>query len=172
MKNKKKSEGKIKSKDKCGCAVSCESEEIIKGFSHQGKQYVIPLLQKVQEQDGYISEETMDLVSEKLGVPVSQVYAITTFYSYFRLQPIGKHLVRPCRGTACHVKGSKRIIEKIKEHLDLKGDIDTTADNQFTVAPVACLGTCGLAPVMMIGNNVYGNLNEENAGKIIDRLKS
>ncbi len=148
-----------------------KSKKIIEKFSHQGRQYVIPLLQKVQEQDGYISEETMDLISEKLGVPVSQVYAITTFYSYFRLQPIGKHLVRPCRGTACHVKGSKRIIEKIKDHLGLTGDIDTTADNQFTVVPVACLGTCGLAPVMMIGNNVYGNLNEENAGKVIDRLK-
>lgn len=165
MKSKKKTEIKSKIKDKR------KSKEIIEKFLHQGKQYVIPLLQKVQEQDGYISEETMDLISVKLGVPVSQVYAIATFYSYFRLQPIGKHLIRPCRGTACHVKGSKRIIEKIKDHLDLTGDIDTTADNQFTVAPVACLGTCGLAPVMMIGNNVYGNLNEENAGKIIDRLK-
>lgn len=161
---------KKKTKDICGCEVSCQSKEIIEKTSHQGKQYVIPLLQKVQEQDGYISEEAMDLVSERLNVPVSHVYAVTTFYSYFRLHPIGKHLVRPCMGTACHVKGAARIIDKIKGNLGL-ADEDTTSDNEFTLAPVACLGACGLAPVMVIGESVHGDLDEEKAVKIINGLK-
>lgn len=147
-----------------------KTREIVENFPHTGKQYVIPLLQKVQDADGYISEEMMDLVAEKLDVPVSQIYAVSTFYSYFRLQPVGKHLLRPCQGTACHVKGAKRIINKIKEKLELT-DMDTTIDNEFTLSPVSCLGTCGLAPVMMVGDNVYGNLDEEKAAEIVERLR-
>lgn len=146
------------------------TKEMVEKFPHSDKQYVIPLLQKVQDADGYISEEMMDLVAEKLDVPVSQIYAVSTFYSYFRLQPVGKHLLRPCRGTACHVKGAKRIISKLKEKLELT-DMDTTIDNKFTVSPVSCLGTCGLAPVMMVGDNVCGNLDEEKVSEIVERLK-
>lgn len=150
--------------------VKNKTKELVEKFPHTGKQYVIPLLQKIQDADGYISEEMMDLAAEKLDVPVSRIYAVSTFYSYFRLQPVGKHLLRPCQGTACHVKGAKRIINKMKEKLELT-DMDTTVDNKFTVSPVSCLGTCGLAPVMMVGDNVHGNLDEEKIGEIIDRLR-
>ena len=170
MRSIKKMKNKSKTKDKCSCEVSCEAKEIIEKASHQGKQYVIPLLQKVQEQEGNISEGAMDLISKKLNVSAGQIYAITTFYSYFRLRPIGKYLVRPCRGTACHVKGATRIIDKIKENLGLT-DLDTTADNEFTLDPVACLGACGLAPVMVVGEGVYGDLDEDKAVKIINSLK-
>lgn len=146
------------------------TKEMVEKFPHSGRQYIIPLLQKIQDADGYISEEMMDIVAEKLNVPVSQIYAVSTFYSYFRLQPVGKHLLRPCQGTACHVKGAKRIISKLKEKLELT-DMDTTIDNKFTVSPVSCLGTCGLAPVMMVGDDVCGNLDEEKVSEIVERLK-
>ncbi|MEW6087891.1 MAG: NADH-quinone oxidoreductase subunit NuoE [bacterium] len=173
MKEGKKTESKNykdRLKVKSNCETSCKAKEVIEKFPHKGKKYIIPLLQKVQEIEGYIGESAMDMVSEKLNVPMSQIYGVVTFYSLFRLQPLGKYHLKPCQGTACHVRGSKRILNAIKNKLEIR-DIDTTLDNKFTLTPVACLGTCGLAPVMMIGDTVYGNLNEEKVGKIIDKLK-
>ncbi len=129
---------------------------------------LISLLQKIQEEEGYISVATMDTVSQILEIPVAKIYGVVTFYSQFRLKPVGKYLIMLCQGTACHVNGSAGIEETITEYLKIK-DGETTADGLFTLENVACLGCCSLSPAMMISGETYGELNDK---KVIKILKS
>jgi NADH-quinone oxidoreductase subunit E len=131
---------------------------------------LIPALQKVQEQDGYISRERMTEIQRSSGVPLSQIYGVATFYSQFRLHPVGKHIVRVCHGTACHVSGAKGITEALEENLGIITG-ETTSDRLFTLEMVSCLGCCSLAPVIMIDNSTYGNLTPAEVKKIIKRYK-
>ncbi len=131
---------------------------------------LIPVLQKAQEEDGYISRERLQSISRETGVPVAQVYGVATFYSQFRLRPVGKNIVRVCHGTACHVQGAKGITEAVEDQLGVHTG-ETTADRQFTVEMVSCLGCCSLAPVIMIGNDTYGNLKPADIKKIVKRYK-
>lgn len=127
---------------------------------------VIPLLQKVQESKGYVPEEAIEEISEITGVPVSNIYSVITFYKQFRLRPPGKYIIKVCDGTACHVNNARTLIDILNEELNLEGD-DTTRDGLFTVAPVACLGCCSLAPVMMINEDTHGKLTPQKLRKII-----
>ncbi|NLN97768.1 MAG: NADH-quinone oxidoreductase subunit NuoE [Eubacteriaceae bacterium] len=129
---------------------------------------LISILQKIQEEEGYISVATMDTVSQILEIPVAKIYGVVTFYSQFRLKPVGKYLIMLCQGTACHVNGSAGIEETITEYLKIK-DGETTADGLFTLENVACLGCCSLSPAMMISGETYGELNDK---KVIKILKS
>lgn len=127
---------------------------------------LIPVLQEAQAALGYLSKETIARIAEGLSVPTSQVHGVATFYTQFRLRPAGKHLIRVCHGTACHVGGAAGISEAIEEALGVK-DGQTTPDGKFTLESVACLGCCSLAPVMMIDGETYGRLTKESAVKAL-----
>lgn len=118
---------------------------------------LIPLLQSAQDHFGYIPRRAIAYISAVTGIPESDVYGVITFYSQFRLQPRGKYLVRACAGTACHVSGSKMIVDAIEDELGIEVG-DTTEDGLFTLNTVACIGCCSLAPVMMVNDDTHGRL--------------
>ena len=140
--------------------------------SYKGKKHeLIPILQDVQEKLGYLSEEAMLKTAKFTGVPESRVYAVATFYAQFRFTPIGKNHIIVCRGTACHVRGASRILEKIEKQLGIK-EGETTADMEFTLETVACIGACGLAPNIRINNDTYGRLTVNKISEILTNIKS
>lgn len=125
---------------------------------HEGRRGdLLIVLQKIQGVFGYVPETTFDTVSSALGVTRSEIFGVLTFYNRFHLTPRGKHTIRACRGTACHFRGAPSIIQAIKDHLGLKPGKDTTNDFLFSLEEVACLGACGIAPVMTIDEETYGN---------------
>lgn len=131
----------------------------------------IPLLQELQEVEGYLKRDTMQYVSEQTGIKIADMYGVATFYSMFRLKPQGRHIIRVCKGTACHVSGAETIYHAIQSHLNLTDLDDTTDDGKFTLMEVACLGCCSLAPVMMIDEQTHGKLTPDGVGKILDSYK-
>jgi len=128
---------------------------------------LIPILQEVQDKIGYLPQEALRLVAEHLNVPEASVYGVATFYAQFYLKPQGRHRIRVCRGTACHVRGSGRIRRMVERRLGVK-EGETTPDMLFTYETVACMGACALSPVMMIDNNYFGRLTPERAELILD----
>lgn len=131
---------------------------------------MIPLLQGAQELYGYLPRKAFEKIAAETGLELSDMYGVATFYAQFRLAPVGKHIVKVCHGTACHVQNSKAITSALEDSLGVK-DGETTEDNLFTLESVACLGCCSLAPVMMIGDETYGNLDGKAASKIIRDIK-
>ncbi|MCX6281840.1 MAG: NADH-quinone oxidoreductase subunit NuoE [Bacteroidetes bacterium] len=131
---------------------------------------LIPLLQGAQDLYGYIPREVFGKLSDECGISLSDMFGVATFYAQFRLQPVGKHIIKVCHGTACHVQNAKEISEAIEESLRIK-DGETTEDRFYTLESVACLGCCSLAPVMMIGDQTYGKLTGNEAVKIIKNIK-
>ena len=135
-----------------------------------GKEALIPLLQQVQGALGYVPEDAVDLLSEKTGVPASEVFGVLTFYAQFRLEPRGKNLISVCLGTACHVLGGGKVLDALQRHLDVEPG-ETTPDLEFTLAEVRCLGCCSLAPVMVVNEDTYGRLTPDKAVKIVERYR-
>lgn len=131
---------------------------------------MIPLLQGTQEKYGYVPRQAFVKISKEVGLNLSDMYGVATFYAQFRLNPVGKHIVKVCHGTACHVQNAKAISVALKESLKID-DGETTEDGLFTLESVACLGCCSLAPVMMIGDNTYGKLTATSASKVIKKMK-
>jgi len=131
---------------------------------------LIPLLQSAQNHFGYIPRRTINYISAVTGIPESEVYGVITFYSQFRLQPMGKYVIRACNGTACHVSGAEMIIEAIQDELGVEVG-RTTADGLFTLNTVACIGCCSLAPVIMINENTHGSLTPASVRKIIRQYR-
>ncbi|KYH33552.1 NADH-quinone oxidoreductase subunit NuoE [Neomoorella mulderi] len=129
---------------------------------------LIPILQEAQEIYGYLPGEVMREIARKLKIPFSQVYGVATFYTQFHLKPRGRNIIRVCQGTACHVRGGARLLEAISAALGI-GKNETTADGRFTLETVACLGSCGLAPVMMINEETYGRLAPEKIPAILEK---
>ena len=141
--------------------------EILCQFPRPASSDVIPLLQAVQARYGYLPAEVLGAIAKRTRISLTQMYGVATFYAQFSFMPRGRHLVRPCRGTACHVRGAKRIVSSVQKHLGV-ADGGTTKDLKFSLATVACLGTCFLSPVMMVNDRFYGNLSPEKATKILD----
>lgn len=131
---------------------------------------LIQALHRVQNKLGYIPREAQAAVAKGLGVPLSQVRGVITFYHFFRTTPVGRHTLRLCLGTACHVRGADLILKAIREELGV-GLGETTADGVFTVEGVRCLGACGLAPVMMVGEAVYGRLDPKRTKRILRQIR-
>ena len=127
---------------------------------------VIPLLQSAQETYGYIKEDSIHRICEVTGVPVSDIFGVITFYSQFRLKPLGKNVIKICEGTACHVNGANMILNTLIDELEIEVG-ETTSDGLFSLQSVACLGCCSLAPVIMINDNTYGNLTTDKIRKIV-----
>ncbi|MFP4556899.1 MAG: NADH-quinone oxidoreductase subunit NuoE [Bacteroidales bacterium] len=144
-------------------------EPLIKKYKGQ-KGSLIPLLQGTQKILGYIPEEAFIKIADDTGLNLSDMYGVATFYSQFRLKPAGKHIIKVCHGTACHVQNAETITEALQEALKVK-DGETTPDKLFTLESVACLGCCSLAPVMMIGDETYGKLTGASAVRVIKDIK-
>lgn len=144
-------------------------EPIIEKYKNK-KGSLIPILQGAQDIYGYLPEAAFRKISKDTGLRISDMYGVATFYAQFRLNPVGKHIVKVCHGTACHVQNAKDLTNALEESLSIK-DGETTEDSLFTLESVACLGCCSLAPVMMIGDETYGNLDGKAASKIIKKLK-
>ncbi len=131
---------------------------------------LIYLLQSAQELFGYIPIDAIEDISEATGVPAADIYGVITFYSQFRMKPMGKHVIRICEGTACHVNGAKGILTTLETELKIKVD-ETTEDGVFTLLSVACIGCCSLAPVIMIDNETYGSLTPDKTSQIIKKYR-
>lgn len=129
---------------------------------------VIGLLQDIQEELGYLPQDTLSRVSKQIGVPLSTLFGLTTFYSNFRLEPMGKHHIRTCVGTACHVKGAPFVVDTIERELGIKTG-ETTEDGKFTFDTVNCLGACALAPLVVIDEEYYGKTDQKKIMKIVER---
>lgn len=131
---------------------------------------LITILQKTQEIYGYLSPDLMLYISRETDIPVAKIYGVATFYAQFRMNPVGKHLIMLCQGTACHVNGSSMIEEAVAEYLGIN-EGETTEDGLFTLENVACLGCCSLSPVMMIDGETYGQLTKDKVVNILTELK-
>jgi NADH:ubiquinone oxidoreductase subunit E len=128
---------------------------------------LIPVLQAAQDTYGYLPYKALEAIAKKLQIPISQIYGVVTFYAQFRLIPRGKHVIRSCQGTACHVRNSARILDSLKSTLKINPG-GTTEDLKFTLETVACIGCCSLAPVMMIDTDAHGRLRPDRIPKILD----
>lgn len=133
---------------------------------------LVPILQALQEEYRYLPQEVLSYVATSLRIPEANVFGVATFYAHFALEPKGKYVVRLCDGTACHVKHSIPILEALRARLDLTEAKATTPDMLFTVETVACLGACGLAPVLVINEDVYGQMTPERAVGLIDAIRA
>jgi NADH-quinone oxidoreductase subunit E len=131
---------------------------------------LIPILQGVQDELGWLPKDVLERIGERAGVPAAQVFGVVSFYSQFRLKPVGKYVIKVCHGTACHVQGANAITEALRDELKVD-DGGTTEDGLFTLESVACLGCCSLAPVMMIEGRTFGRLTPEEARDIVQIVR-
>lgn len=161
----------------CGCSQTPDFSQLEPVLDKYAKVpgSLITILQKTQDIYGYLSMDAINYIAEKTNIKPAKIYGVATFYTQFRLKPIGKYLIMLCQGTACHVNGSKIIEEAICDVLNIK-DGETTEDGIFTLNNVACLGCCSLAPVMMIksadGDETYGNLTKDDVSVILNEIRS
>jgi NADH-quinone oxidoreductase E subunit len=131
---------------------------------------LIPVLQEAQHAYGFLPKDVIGRIAENLKIPVSQVFGVVTFYSQFHMNPRGRNIIRVCQGTACHVRGAKGVLKALEDELHIIPG-QTTADDRFTLETVACLGACGLAPVMMINDDTHGRLTPEVVCKYLERYQ-
>lgn len=157
----------------CNCGEKDDRLEEVKKVIQKNKDSkgaLIPVLHSIQNAYGYLPEDVLHLVSEELNVPMTEIYGVATFYHFFSLKPKGEHVIRVCLGTACYVKGSQLLIDKLSEILGVELG-DTTKDGKFTLEATRCIGACGLAPAMMIGEKVYGRMTPDAIPKILEEYK-
>ena len=150
-------------------SLSEQLAEVLAPFRGQ-KGATIPALQKVQEKLGYLPEEAISEIAKFLGSSKNEVYGVATFYAQFRFKKQGEHVIRVCHGTACHVRGSPRIAETLKEELGIK-EGETTGDNRFTLEGIACFGSCALAPVMVVDKTIYGRMTAPKVKEILGEYR-
>ena len=153
---------------KCCTQKDEKIEAILSKYSHE-KDNLIQILNEVQEKYGYIPKEVQERISEYLDMPMADIYGVITFYSRFTLKPKGKYNISVCMGTACFVKGSENILERAKERLKIEVG-DTTEDGMFSLVETRCVGACGLAPVFMINEDVYGRATVKTLDEALDKL--
>jgi NADH-quinone oxidoreductase E subunit len=145
--------------------------EVISRFGHAGRDALIPILQAVQEQQGYLSEDAVVSISRHLGIPASKVYGVATFYNQFRFQPKGKYHIMVCRGTACHVKGSAKVLEAIVKYLKIEPG-KTSRDKMFSLEVVACMGACALSPVLCINDEFHAKVTPGKVIKLVEACRA
>lgn len=131
---------------------------------------LIPVLQEIQAQHNYLPEPALRAVAQRLNVPLTEVFHVATFYSCFSLEPVGKHLVQVCLGTACHVRGAPRVLDRLLRELKI-GHLGTTRDFEFTVRTVRCIGCCGLAPVLRVDANTHPHLTQAKVPGLLERYR-
>ncbi len=164
----------MKNKKICLCSQETEEEklkrveEIIESYKNK-KGSLIQILHLVQGIYGYLPIKVQELVAKKLNRPLSEVYGVTTFYSFFSTKPRGKYTIRVCMGTACYVRGGKKIVEKLRDILSIEPG-ETTQDGKFTFEVMRCIGACGLAPAITINDKVYKQVNPDKLKQILSNL--
>lgn len=159
----------------CGCGHNDEQskqEALGKVFEKylDTRGALIPVLQEAQEIYGYLPKEVMQRIAGELGLPFSKVFGVATFYAQFHLKPRGRNIIRVCQGTACHVRGAAKVFDTVSKKLGV-GRNETTGDLRYTLETVACLGACGLAPVMMVNDDTHGRLTPDKAAGILDKYE-
>lgn len=132
------------------------------------KSELIPILQRVQQEFGYLSEDAMRRIARFTGVAECSIFGVATFYAQFKFVPVGRNIIKVCRGTACYVKGSPRVLEEVEKLLDIK-DGGTTPDMEYTLETIACFGSCALAPVMVVNDRVYGRMTPDKVKQILGK---
>ncbi len=143
------------------------AESVLKDYNYD-KTKLVPILQAVQEKYRWLSKDLIGYVARALDLPPARVYGVATFYAHFALKPKGKYVFRLCDGTACHVKGSRAVLEALRKKLKLRDGQDTSDDMLVTVETVNCIGACGLAPVLVMNEEVHGQLKPADVDKIVD----
>jgi NADH:ubiquinone oxidoreductase subunit E len=146
-------------------------EKILKNFD-KNEGNILPTLQEVQETFGYIPEQAVDWFSRKLDIPASRIFGIITFYSQFHLKPRGENIITVCRGTACHVNGSEKLLSRLLLELDVPPGGETTEDLKFSVEKVNCIGACGIAPVIILNKEIHGKMTLDKLMREIRKLKT
>jgi len=140
--------------------------EILTSFTGN-KAELIPILQQIQQVFGYLPEDAMSQIADFVDVPECSIYGVATFYAQFKFVPVGRNVIKVCRGTGCYVKGAPRLLDEIEARLGIK-DGETTPDMEYTLETVACFGSCALAPVVVVNDRVYGNVTVEKIREILD----
>jgi NADP-reducing hydrogenase subunit HndA len=140
-------------------------KEVCDGFNRE-PQELINVLHSCQEHFGYLPAEVQEVVSEFLGVPVAKIYGVVTFYSFFSMTPKGRHPISICLGTACYVRGAEKVLEEFKKELGIQVG-QTTNDNKFSISSLRCVGACGLAPVVLVGDKTYGRVAPDDVKNIL-----
>lgn len=146
-------------------------QAVLAKYPNAQRELLIPLLQEVQEQEGYLSRDAVIQIGKHLKLPTSKIYGVATFYNQFRFQPIGKYHIMLCRGTACHVKGSFSLLNTLQRLLKIEAG-QTTRDGLFSLEVVACIGACGLAPVICVNGEFHGNLTVDDLPKILNQYRN
>ena len=145
-------------------------ESILENHQNAGRDSLIPILQEVQEEFGFLSRDSIVAIGKHLNLPVSKIYGVATFYNQFRFQPLGKYHIQVCRGTACHVKGSARVLDSLCRELEIDPN-STTRDGIFSIEVVACIGACGLAPVISVNGEFYAGVSPDKVAKIVNEYR-
>ncbi len=146
-----------------------EVESVLSTYD-RGRSNLIPILQDVQDKLGYLPESAVLRIAQFLDLSENDVYGVATFYAQFRFQPVGKHMVKVCRGTACHVRGSAQILESVEKKLGIAPK-ETTPDLEYSLEQVACFGACALAPVVVIDDQVSARMSPKKAEKLIEEIE-
>ncbi len=153
--------------------IETASEErvnkVLAGFEGKPSE-LITILQHVQQEFGYLSAQVMNRIARFTGVPESTIFGVATFYAQFKFVPVGRNVIKVCRGTGCHVNGAPRLLDEIAKQLDI-GDGETTPDRKFTLETVACFGSCALAPVLVMNNRVYGRVTPAKVREILQEAE-
>lgn len=144
--------------------------EILKKYPCGKRDSLIPLLQEIQEEIGFLAEDAIITVGKHLKLPTSKIYGVATFYNQFRFQPLGKYHIQVCRGTACHVLGSATVLQELEKALKIKAG-ETTRDGAFSLEVVACIGACGLAPVITVNGDFHANVTPERIDGLVKNLR-
>ncbi len=164
------------SERECTCATQGETTfddtPLDAVFDEHGpeRSALIPVLQAAQDAYGYLPREALERIAERLRMPLSEVFGVTTFYAQFHLEPRGERIVRVCHGTACHVRGANEVTRVIEDELGVRVG-ETAADLSFTVESVACVGCCGLAPVVLVDDQTFGSLDAQGARRLASRFR-
>ncbi len=153
----------------CCCDKKDPKQEALEAIlaKYKGtKGALIPVLQQAQDVYGYLPKEALEQISKEMKIPLSEIFGVCTFYAQFKLMPRGRNIIRVCLGTACHVRGGAKIFEKVQQTLGIK-DGETTEDLRYTIESVACIGACGLAPVIMVNDETHGRLTPDRIPEIL-----
>jgi len=140
-------------------------QQVLKKYQHDSS-LLVDILQDIQAETGYLPKEVLEETAGGLDIPLSRVYSVATFFKAFSLKPRGRHLINVCMGTACHVRGAGKVVEKIEEELGIKTG-DTTADLKFTLETVNCLGACALGPIVVVGEDYHGEMTPETVSSVL-----
>lgn len=151
--------------------MKTDVDTILEKRPDAGRDSLIPILQEVQEQEGYLSREAVVKIGEHLNLRASKIYGVATFYNQFRFQPLGRYHIQVCRGTACHVKGSLALLERLQRELAIDPG-ETARDGLFSLEVVACIGACGLAPVISVNGEFHANLVSDDVPGILDSYRN